>query len=137
MTENDYKATQLIRVLQADGVQTFLSGDYTRNGTIRLFIAGDNIFNQNSANFKARAFSVLDKVVLLLGLYDEEVVEVRGSAGRISSGTVYGRSLALARAHQVVKYLWSQDIDASFVYVDDKFAQVDFIEIIFKKYKQF
>lgn len=127
-----YCADQNIKLLNKSGI----SAKRDRNSAfINISIPTNKIFLTHSANFNDHAYQLLDTIADLLNCYEEEDVKV---AGNIIYDPNYGNKLTIAlateQAHQVFKYLWSQDINASLVYAEGKIASANTIDISFKKY---
>lgn len=136
MTEQDYQAVAVIDELKESGVKVSLSGGNGDNkkGNIKLLVAEKDVFNPNSANFNSKALAVFDRMVVLMNLYDEESVKVQGSSvlPDADKHIPCTKALSLARSQRVVRYLWSQDINASLAYADDKDSkELGYIEITF------
>lgn len=136
MTADDYHASAIIKQLRNRGVDVFVSNDKKNNSKIELFIYANDIFNENSANFNPAAYALLDTIVNLFEFYEEEVVQVVCNQSGVASETK-SSALALARAHQIVDYLWEEDIDASFIYAD-KSNQIPkgYVKISFQNYRR-
>ena len=143
MTAADYKAAQIIGQLQKHNVQVFSDKNNAVNanndalGVTQIFINNDIIFNKNSANFNANARNVLDNMVALLNCYEEDVVKIQGSvSGAASSDTMYKNALMMDRAHKVAQYLWSQDVNATFLYAMSNTIPHDHVAITFQRFRR-
>lgn len=137
MTTQDYQAIKLVDNLKRVGVKVFYYGNnFGKNSAVQLFVAENDIFNRDSANFNSRAVSIMDKVIALMDCYDEEVLKVRASIPPVvNNDERYARVLSLARAERVIQYLTSQDINATFVYADNDSKLPGYVEIFFQKFR--
>ncbi len=101
---------QLQAQLARDGVQVIQLGDEHR-----LIIPGRILFYGKSPRVMWRSYAMLNHVADYLTLFPKIAVRVAGYTN--SCGTAL-RNLAVsrARAQNVAKYLWSQDVDARLMY---------------------
>jgi len=138
MTPADYKAKKLIEHLQGQGVNVSLSNGEDKNalGTVKLLVKNTDLFNKDSANFNSKALAILDNVISLLNCYDEEIVKIQdGFSNRYTTNNKYTAALMLARAHEVARYLWLQDINATFTYAISGEVPIDYVSIVFQKFR--
>jgi outer membrane protein OmpA-like peptidoglycan-associated protein len=143
MNGSDYQGAKAIKALQGKGVDVQWYAVNDKRGHkkeyIKLLIPVHPLFNKDSANLSASAYSVLDLVVSLLNCYDQDVVQVKGSARVMQrsqdqgDAEQYAKALALLRAQGIVKYLWSQEVGATLIYADSEQAPQHYAEITFKK----
>lgn len=141
MTPADYNAMKIIKQLEKENVQvTFLPKESKDSlGTVKVTIAASDIFNDNSANFNSKALVVLNKVVILLSYYEEDVVRIKGGINMnylngFRSDKKFIDALVLERAHKISQYLWEQSNSASFVYAINNSLPKDTLTIIFEKF---
>ncbi len=101
---------QLQDQLAQDGVQVIQLGD-----EIMLLIPSRSLFYGQSPRVMWRSYGILNHVADYLSKFPKIAVRVAGYTD--NCGTEL-RNLALsrARAQNVVKYLWSQDVDARLIY---------------------
>lgn len=127
-----YCANQQISILRQKGV--IVKRD-PFSAMMTIDIPTSSLFLPHSANFNDSAFKLLDNVVNILNCYEEEDVRVTGNIVENDNfGCDLMQALAEKQAHEVHKYLWSQDINASLIYTEGRFSSQNYIEIKFKKY---
>lgn len=154
-TKQYYEKVQLIRNddYQAASVRATLNSYGVRvaqvNGDILILIPNRLLFNENSANLSPYSHPILENVVKFLGYYDEEVIQVAsyGYTNNVQHTRVM-RALAEERAHQVIKYLISQDVSVSLIYAVGKVFPIPpandipteypgYLTLSFKKYYRY
>lgn len=140
MRSDDYHAMLLMEQMKKNGVVV------TQNEKmINLHIPDRYLFYSESANLNYYAHPMLDNVVKLLGYYDSDLVEVSNSNyfDKTTANIKREQSVSQERARQVMKYLWSQGVNASFIYPEGKLIKrinkndklsEDYIDINFEKY---
>lgn len=141
MTTADYRAMQLIDRLQKQNVQVFLSRGEVKDslGTVAILFKDYEIFNKDSANFNNNAVNILNNVIALLNCYEEDVVKIQSGIkfnGRDVRSVRYVQALALDKAHKTAQYLWSQGINASFLYAVSNTIPKDSVVIVFQKFRK-
>lgn len=128
--------TLLNKKIMSYGVKIWHSDD-----SMVLLLPIKRFFNPASANFSSDAYYCLDEIIELLTYYEIAVVRVSGYADCMDQNPMR-KVLAEEQAHRVVKYLWDNGIDASFVYSEGHDATVirlgkgvisDYVVISFRK----
>ena len=86
-----------------------------------MSLAGDALFDTNSAQLKPKAAAQLDDVVAKLKDVQLERVQVTGYTDN-TGAAAYNVKLSQARAEAVKKYLASKGVDANRIHTDGKGA---------------
>lgn len=139
MTKEDYQSIGLVNDLKEVGVKVLFHGNnFSKKSLVQIFISESSLFNAGSANFNEQANKIMDRVVMLMNCYEKDTILVRGNVQTTSfddNAKRYTKVLTLARAHRIVQYLWSQDIDGTLAYADNDATLPEYIEISFQKLK--
>jgi len=117
---DDYHAALVMNQMQKSGA-IILQDE--KNITLR--IPARYLFYSESANLNFYSHSMLDNVVKVLGYYDTDLLKIT-SYNYINNSTTNikrAQAISLERARQVMKYLWSQKVNASFIYPEGKLVK--------------
>jgi len=101
----DRQNTELQRQLEGTGVQIIREGDY-----IQLNMASDVTFKFDRSDIKARFYSTLQSVAIILNKYRRTNIMVSGYTDNVGR-RAYNQRLSERRAHSVTRFLISQGIN--------------------------
>lgn len=108
------QANFLSAELHKHGAKVFDREDY-----LEIVLYCNEIFNLNSVNLNSKANVLLSLVDRVVSCYRDPTISVTVFF-KESSDYSFSKGLSMARAENILRYLWKKGIDSNFVYSDAK-----------------
>ncbi len=118
LSETEQMAEKVQAQAEELGISSMIEVDYTADYVV-INISGALLFDSGSADIQKEAYDILDKIGVILEMYDEHIIEVEGHTDNVPISTsefANNEVLSTFRAMSVADYIMAHtDIDPYYV----------------------